>query len=91
MKTEQLKKIEKLLKDQKSGFYKFIKKNKGLKHLMRDYIKGDLEYLYDFYISKKDPEWNRRMATSMTTFDMDWNPLVDKKLLNRLNNETNNK
>jgi len=75
MKTEQLKKIEKLLKDQKSGFY----------------IKGDLEYLYDFYISKKDPEWNRRMATSMTTFDMDWNPLVDKKLLNRLNNETNNK
>ena len=55
-------KIEKLLKDQKSGFYKFTKKNKGLKTLGRDYIKGDNEKLYDFFISKKDPKWEKRMA-----------------------------
>jgi hypothetical protein len=54
--------IEKLLKDRKSGFYKFIKKNKGLKTLGRDYIEGSIEELYDFYKSDKDPEWDIRMS-----------------------------
>lgn len=56
--------IEKLLKDRKSGFYKFVRKNNGLKTLERDYIEGSNEDLYKFFISKQDPKWDERMAKS---------------------------
>jgi len=54
--------IKKLLKDRKSGFFKFRKKNNGLKTLGRDYIEGTDEELYDFFISGVDPEWEKRMG-----------------------------
>lgn len=55
--------IEKLLADHKSGFYKFVHKNNGLKTLERDYIDGDTQELYQFFISGKDPKWEDRMKT----------------------------
>lgn len=55
--------IEKLLKDKKSGFSLFVRRNNGLKTLGRDFVPGDLAELYDFFLSGKDPEWDRRMAT----------------------------
>jgi hypothetical protein len=57
-------KAEKLLKDKKSYFSKFIKKNNGLKTLQRDYIEGDIEELYCFFINGNDPEWEKRMSKS---------------------------
>lgn len=57
-----MKNIKKLLKDHKSGFYKFVHTNKGLKTLGRDYIDGTDEELYKFFISGKDPMWNERMS-----------------------------
>ena len=56
--------IKNLLKDRKSGFYKFVRQNNGLKTLQRDYIEGTNEELYEFFISKKDPQWEKRMSIS---------------------------
>jgi len=58
----QKKRAEDLLKDHKSGFYKFVHKNNGLKTLGRDYIEGEVEELYVFFQSGIDPEWEKRMG-----------------------------
>ncbi len=52
-----------LLKDKKSGFYQFVKKNNELKTGQRDYIEGEIDELYVFFQSGIDPEWDRRMRT----------------------------
>ena len=58
-----MRKAEKLFKDRKSSFRKFVDKNQALKTLGRNYIDGNIVELYNFFLSGKDPEWDERMRT----------------------------
>lgn len=69
MKREKMSKAKKLLKDHKSGFFKFVQKNNGLKTLGRDWIEGDEDELYVFFQSGIDPQWEKRMATTKNKWD----------------------